>query len=112
MNHRFFSVFVWVQLLSVSFAAEPYLRIEGRDGLGKGQHIVFVTGEEYYRSEEGMSMFAAILARHHGYRCTVLFAIDRATGFINPNKNDHSRFVSVEGCRLDGDVCEIPRIAR
>lgn len=69
-------------------AMEPGLVFEGGEGIGKGQHIVFVTGEEYYRSEEGMSMFAGILSRHHGFKCTVLFAIDPATGFINPN---HSR---------------------
>lgn len=70
-------------------ADDSFLQIEGGDGLGQGQHIVFVTGEEYYRSEEGMSMFAAIMARHHGFRCTVLFAIDPETGLINPNKNSH-----------------------
>ncbi len=68
-------------------AGDSFLTIEGQSGLGKGQHIVFVTGEEYYRSEEGMSMFAAILARHHGFRCTVLFAIDPESGVINPNRN-------------------------
>ncbi len=88
-RYRVCAVLVWLQLLAVSTAAEPFLRIEGGEGLGKGQHVVFVTGEEYYRSEEGMSMFAAILARRHGFQCTVLFAIDSATGLINPNKNDH-----------------------
>ncbi|MSU37360.1 MAG: hypothetical protein EXS36_20130 [Pedosphaera sp.] len=70
-------------------AADPFLTIEGGAGPGNGQHIVFVTGEEYYRSEEGMSMFAKILARHHGFKCTVLFAIDSASGYINPNRNTH-----------------------
>ncbi len=74
-------------LISVSNGADPWLTIEGKEGIGKGQNIVFVTGEEYYRSEEGMAMFAQIMARHHGFRCTVLFAIDPATGFINPNRN-------------------------
>lgn len=70
-------------------AAEPWLTLEGSQGIGKGQHIVFITGEEYYRSEEGMSMFAQILAARHGFKCTVLFAIDPATGTINPNRNKH-----------------------
>jgi hypothetical protein len=61
---------------SVAPAAEPGLVFPGGEGLGKGQHIVFVTGEEYYRSEEGMSQFAKIL-----------FAIDSETGYINPNRN-------------------------
>ena len=75
--------------LAVCGAADATLTIEGKAGLGKGQHIVFVTGEEYYRSEEGMSMFAKIMARHHGFKCTVLFATDPATGHINPNRNKH-----------------------
>ena len=80
-----------VVLLSLATceAADSFLTIEGQAGLGKGQHIVFVTGEEYYRSEEGMSMFAKIMARHHGFRCTVLFAIDPSTGLINPNRNNN-----------------------
>ncbi len=73
--------------LIVCEAADPFLTIEGRAGLGKGQHIVFITGEEYYRSEEGMSMFAKIMARHHGFKCTVLFAIDPESGHINPNRS-------------------------
>ncbi len=75
--------------LLTACAAEPWLTIEGTQGIGKGQHIVFVTGEEYYRSEEGMVMFAQILAERHGFKCTVLFAIDPATGTINPNRNNH-----------------------
>jgi len=70
-----------------ALAEAPALRLPGGSGLGAGQHIVFVTGEEYYRSEEGMSQLAHILSRRHGFRCTVLFAIDPATGFINPNHN-------------------------
>ena len=83
------AAFLGLLFVTTSQAAEPFLTIEGREGLGKGQHIVFVTGEEYYRSEEGMSMFAKIMAKHHGFRCTVLFAIDPATGFINANRNNN-----------------------
>lgn len=80
------SVFLVLQSFAIVQAADPVLTLDGRTGLGKGQHILFVTGEEYYRSEEGMSMFAKILSQHHGFRCTVLFAIDPATGHINPNR--------------------------
>ncbi|MFT5130314.1 MAG: hypothetical protein ACI8W8_003944 [Rhodothermales bacterium] len=69
-------------------AADPWLSLKGKDGIGKGQHIVFVTGEEFYRSEEGMPMFAKILSQRYGYDCTVLFAIDEDTGLINPNVTD------------------------
>ena len=86
MKYQFLAVLVLLTKLCTVSAAEPRLVIEGKEGIGKGQHIVFVTGEEYYRSEEGMSMFAKILSQHHGYKCTVLFAIDPVTGFINANK--------------------------
>jgi len=86
MKYQFLAVLILLIKLCTVNAAEPGLVIEGKEGIGKGQHIVFVTGEEYYRSEEGMSMFAKILSQHHGYKCTVLFAIDPVTGFINANK--------------------------
>jgi len=58
-------------------------------GTAKGKNIVFVTGDEEYRSEEGMPQLAKILARHHGFRCSVHFAIDEKTGEINPNVTDN-----------------------
>ena len=85
MKYQFLAVLILLIKLCTVNAAEPGLVIEGKEGIGKGQHIVFVTGEEYYRSEEGMSMFAKILSQHHGYKCTVLFATDPVTGFINAN---------------------------
>jgi type 1 glutamine amidotransferase len=45
---------------------------------------VFVTGDEEYRSEEGMTMLAKILSVRHGFRCTVLFAVHPETGEIDP----------------------------
>ena len=47
-------------------------------------HIVFVTGDEEYRSEESMPMLASLLERDFHVRCTVLYAEDDA-GFIAPN---------------------------
>ena len=65
-------------------AETPWVVYEGRSGPGQGKHIVFVTGDEEYRSEESMPMLAKILAVHHGFKCTVLFAIDKETGQIDP----------------------------
>ena len=62
---------------------------EGKDGPGCGKHIVFVTGDEEYRSEESMPQLAKILALRHGFKCTVLFAIDPKTGEIDPLKLDN-----------------------
>ncbi len=57
---------------------------DGFEGPGKGKHIVFVVGDEEYRSEESMPQMAKILAKHHGFKCTVLFPIDPKNGKINP----------------------------
>src|SRR5215208_2778887 len=67
----------------------PWVVYEGGDGPGKGKHIVLVSGDEEYRSEEALPQLGKILATHHGFKCTVLFAIDPKTGFINPNVNNN-----------------------
>ena len=61
----------------VSFATAAPLVYEGADGPGKGKHIVFLAGDHEYRSEETLPAMARILARHHGFKCTVLFDIDQ-----------------------------------
>ena len=43
------------------------------------------SGDEEYRSEEALPQLGKILARHHGFKCTVLFAIDPKDGTINPD---------------------------
>lgn len=58
---------------------------DGGDGPGAGKHLVFVTGDDEYRSEEGMPMLAKILSVRHGFKCTVLFAIDPKDGTIKPD---------------------------
>ena len=63
---------------------ELWVVYEGDEGPGKGKHIVFVSGDEEYRSEESLPLMAKILAVHHGFKCTVLFAIDPETGEIDP----------------------------
>ena len=52
-------------------------------GAGKGRHVVFLAGDEEYRSEEGLPMLAKILSHRHGFKCTVLFSVD-PDGTINP----------------------------
>ncbi|MCB1278978.1 PVC-type heme-binding CxxCH protein, partial [Prosthecobacter sp.] len=59
-----------------SFATAAPLVFEGTDGPGKGKHIVFLAGDHEYRSEETLPELARILAKHQGFKCTVLFDID------------------------------------
>ena len=68
----------------VAFADERWLVFPGGEGPGAGKHIVLVSGDHEYRSEEALPQLGKILSKHHGFKCTVLFAIDPETGEINP----------------------------
>src|SRR5437868_14354436 len=79
-----------ILLISVTaHAQDQWVVYEGGDGPGKGKHIVLVSGDEEYRSEETLPQLGKILAKHHGFQCTVLFAIDPKDGTINPNQSDN-----------------------
>ena len=49
---------------------------EGGDGFGKGKHIVFMANDHEYRSEQTCPELAKMMAKHYGFRCTVLFGVD------------------------------------
>lgn len=49
---------------------------EGNKGVGKGKNIVFVATDHEYRSEESLPALARILAKHYGFTCTVIWALD------------------------------------
>ena len=61
-----------------------WVEYQGGDGPGAGKHIVLVGGDEEYRSEESLPMLGQILSIHHGFRSTVLFAINPDTGELDP----------------------------
>jgi hypothetical protein len=68
---------------NVGHAADTVVYAGGK-GPGEGKQIVFLCGDEEYRSEEGLPMLAKILAVRHGFKCTVLFPINPADGTIDP----------------------------
>jgi hypothetical protein len=70
-------------------AANPWIVIEGAQGPGHGKQVVLISGDEEYRSEEALPQLAKILAKEHGFKCTVLFAIDPKDGTINPNQSNN-----------------------
>jgi type 1 glutamine amidotransferase len=70
--------------LTASAGPRDWVVYEGKEGPGLGKHIVLISGDEEYRSEEVMPMLAKILAVRHGFKCTVLFAIDPKDGTICP----------------------------
>ena len=75
-----------VLLFAITLHAQGVgLVYEGTEGPGLGLHVVLVAGDEEYRSEEALPMLGQLLAKHHGFRCTVLFSIDPNDGAINPD---------------------------
>ena len=62
---------------------------EGGSGAGQGKHVVLVAGDEEYRSEEALPQLGKILSKHHGFKCTVLFPINKQTGEIDPKTLDN-----------------------
>ncbi|WP_372898982.1 hypothetical protein [Stieleria sp.] len=72
-----------VTLLAVSPTMAESLVYEGTEGIGKGKHLVFIANDHEYRSEQTCPALAKTLAKHHGFRCTVLFGVDDQ-GAIKP----------------------------
>lgn len=75
--------FVFGLLPLETWSSDTWLTFPGGEGPGKGKHVVLIAAEESYRSELSMPAMARILAQH-GFKCTVLFAIDPETGNIDP----------------------------
>ncbi len=69
---------------SLVSAQDPWLKIDGGMGPGKGRQVVLISGDEEYRSEEALPQLAKILATHHGFTCTVLFAYNDKTNNVDP----------------------------
>lgn len=79
--------------------SENWLTFEGGEGPGKGKHIVLITADQEYRSEQSFPMMAAILAKHHGFHATVLFGVNEKglvdpTMPVFPKKGEEDKFIS------------------
>jgi hypothetical protein len=83
--HRTLAITALLGLPLASARADHHLSVhyEGKAGPGKGKHIVLVSGDEEYRSEEALPMLGKVLAEHHGFDCTVLFSVNEE-GIIDP----------------------------
>lgn len=63
--------------------SKQWLTFEGAEGPGKGKHIVLITADQEYRSEQSFPMMAGILSKHHGFHTTVLFGVNDK-GLVDP----------------------------
>jgi hypothetical protein len=84
LSKKLFSVTATIGILfagmiadGAAWADDPGVVYDGFDGPGNGKHVVLVSGDEEYRSEEGLPQLGKILAKRHGFKCTVLFAVDQ-----------------------------------
>jgi len=68
---------------AVQETIKEWLTMNGGENM---PHIVLVSGDEEYRSEEALPQLAKILSKRHGFNCTVLFAQNpEEPGIVNPN---------------------------
>lgn len=64
-----------------SVQASTAIVYQGDAGPGVGKHIVFLASDHEYRAEETCPALARILAKRLGFKCTVVFGVDK-DGFI------------------------------
>ena len=69
--------------LSPAPADDVSVSYPAKAGPGAGRHVVLLSGDEEYRSEEALPMLGKILSQRHGFKATVLFSVD-PDGTINP----------------------------
>ena len=62
-----------------------WLTYSGEHGPGLGKHIVLIAADQEYRSEHSMPMLARLLAKRHGFHCTVLFCVNQE-GDVDPTQ--------------------------
>ena len=79
-------VFALLFQMTLAALAGP-LVYEGKEGIGKGKHIVFIASDHEYRGEETCPAIARILAKRYGFKCTVLFGLDN-DGYIKPGSSN------------------------
>lgn len=76
-------------------ASDGTLVFEAKNGGDHPKHIVLVSGDEEYRSEEVMPMLGKILSQKHGFKCTCVFAMGPdGADYIDSNNQQGLRGLS------------------
>ncbi len=70
---------------TLALQAQQWVTYTPPEGKANGKSVVLISGDEEYRSEEGLPQLAKILSQRHGFKCTVVFSINPKTGEIDPN---------------------------
>ena len=107
------STLLVLSAVAVAQGADPWIVLEGGDGPGRGKHIVLVSGDEEYRSEEALPQLAKILS--HAPRVQMHGAVCHRSedGVINPNsERQHPGSRSTCDRRPDDHLHAVSRSAR
>lgn len=83
-----------------------WLTYSGESGPGKGKHIVLIAAEQEYRSEFALPMLAKILAKRHGFDCTVLFSVNEK------NEVDPTRKIRWEDKTISHNIPGLEHLAK
>ena len=76
MKRHYFLLFKSLFLLFVAEAIANPVIYKADKSLAKGIHLVFIASDHEYRGEETLPAIARILAKRHGFDCTVLFGLN------------------------------------
>lgn len=86
-------------LLAIGPCHASFVVYEGASGPGLGKHIVFLASDHEYRAEEACPALARILAKRFGFKCTVVFGVDK-DGFIEAGSSKVSGMEALEKADL------------
>ena len=99
-------------LLPLAQAGPTSVSYPAKAGPGAGKRVVFLAGDEEYRSEEALPMLAKILSQRHGFKCTVLFSVG-PDGTIDPKAVGVAvRRRRARSGRRDRHAAALPQLAR
>ncbi len=78
----------------------PYrVTFDGTSGPGAGKHVVLISGDHEYRSEELLPAMGRILAQRYGFKASVFFTLDDE-GFIEPGSSNIAGLEALETADL------------
>ena len=87
MSRTLCSLALVLSFATTASADEFSIVYKGDGGIGKGKHIVFIAADHEYRGEQTLPALARIMAKHYGFKCTVVFGVDPKDGTILPGSS-------------------------